>query len=707
MIHKLALLLFTLMTMLVAAAQTQWQELRDWRFRKDADTEWQAVTVPHSCNANDGQSARYYRGLTHYTTMVRRTNTPQFLYVMGAAQRSVVMVNGVKLAEHRGGYTPYCVELTKALHQGDNELTITCDNSLDRNMAPVSSDFNKNNGLHNSLYLISTGDAYIDYASMGYDGIHVTPTNVSHQRADITVNTIVCNASAKTKRLTALFTIRDKEGRAVARGTKKLTVSAKAHTPVAWHYEMHNPHLWNGLSDPYLYTVELQLKDGRNILETRQVRTGLRSYKLDPERGFMLNGQSYPLRGFSMHQDWQNSASAVTAEQTDRDFEIIRELGMNVVRLAHYPHNRYILQKCDEQGLIVQTEIPWVNECGNDTTLYDQRLYTDNLHLQLTEMIQNHYNHPSIVFWGLWNELGNIDGSHPQGRSLDREAVLRTTASLYHLAHRLDSTRSVGFADASFGMRTPELREGEHFDYFAFNTYNGWYQNTQSPEGATNFATTLQRLHSRAPITAITEYGSGANPYCHSLNPAQTTKPSVGGARHDEEWANIVHERHLQALEAAPWLQFSTGWILFDFAVGARHEGYLLSDDQLHTRTDSAYMFLNDKGIVSRDRTMKKDAFYLYKAKWNKQEPTLYITSRRFVTRPSDSITIKVYSNLHSLKLYRNGRLIQQLQSTGESTGVVWTFSPVAFEGKDDEYRVVGTDTSGREYEDRVRFATL
>lgn len=700
--HKFALLIITLAAVVATSAQTSWQELRDWDFRKDADAEWQRVRVPHSCNATDGQSARYYRGLTHYTTTIRKAQAAQFLYIMGAAQRSVVAINGEQISEHRGGYTPYCVELTQALHEGDNTLTISCDNTLDRNMAPVSSDFNKNNGLHNCVYLITTADAHIDYQAMGYDGIHVTPTNVSRSEADLAVNTIVSNESAQSKRLKAIFTLRDMKGHAIAKSNKQVTISPRGRKAVRWQYKMLKPHLWDGLADPYLYTVEMELKDGSKTLEHRQVRTGLRYYQLNPERGFMLNGRSYPLRGFSMHQDWMNSASAVSTEQTDRDFEIIRELGMNVIRLAHYPHNRYVMQKCDELGLIVQTEIPWVNECGNDTTLYDQRLYTENLHLQLTEMITNHYNHPSIVFWGLWNELGNIDGSRPQGKSLDRDLVLKTTASLYALAHRLDSTRSVGFADASFGMRTPELRQGEHFDYFAFNTYNGWYQNTRSAEGAQNFASTLDRLHQRAPITAITEYGAGANPYCHSLQPDLTTKPSVGGARHDEEWANTVHERHLQALESAPWLQFSTGWILFDFAVGARHEGYLLSSDQLSTRTDSAYMFLNDKGIVSRDRTMKKDAFYLYKARWNKQEPTLYITSRRFTSRPSDSITIKVYSNLRSLSLYRNGKLMEQLQSAGEPTGVIWTFQPIAFEGERNEIRVVGIGADGRKHEDSI-----
>lgn len=682
--------------------QTKWTELKRWDFRKAGEAAWTEVTLPHSCNAADGQSKRYYRGLTCYRTVVRPSAREQFLYLMGAAQRSVVSVNGKQIAEHRGGYTPYCVRLTPHLSAGDNTLTVECDNTLDRNMAPVSSDFNKNNGLHNKVWLVETGDVFCDFEAMGYDALHVTPLRVSQRSADVVVNTVVRNAADQSRRVTVVFRLKDSQGRQVAVKKQKLSVEPNSSAIAQWTKTLRNPHLWNGLADPYLYTAEVQLWQGRDMIETNRAKFGIRSYALDSLRGFILNGKPYALRGFSMHQDWQGSASAVTDAQTNRDFEIVKELGCTVVRLAHYPHNRRILDKCDSLGLVVQTEIPWVNECGNDTTLYDQRAYTLNLHQQLREMITNHYNHPSIVFWGLWNELGNIDGSRPQGPKLDKAAVLRTTASLYSLAHRLDSTRSVGFADASFGLYTPELKLGTHFDYYAFNTYNGWYSNTKSPEGAKGFSKMLDRLYKRAPYVAITEYGSGANPFCHSDNPALTTRPSVGGARHDEEWGNIVHERHLQALCSTDRLQFSTGWILFDFAVGARREGYIVNTGGLGERTDSTYMFLNDKGLVSRDRKVRKDAFYLYKACWNKQVPTVYITSRRYTDRSSDTVCIKAYSNLRDLTLYRNGRQLEQLHTTGEPTGVIWTFSPVTFENETDEFVVTGTDPAGRPFSDKV-----
>lgn len=700
--HGLVLLLLVLAT--VCGAQTRWTELSEWEFSKEGESEWQRVVLPHSCNALDGQSARYYRGLTHYRREVVRSGSEQYLYIMGAAQRSCVYVNGQLVVEHGGGYTPYCVRLTPFMQVGSNTVQIDCDNSLNTQLAPVSSDFNKNNGLHNMVWLVETAEVWCDFSEMGYDALHVTPLNVSAKSADVRINSLVRNATDKEKDIKVVFNVKNMKGKTIATNTERVKIAPNRGMRVGWTYLMSNPHLWNGLSDPYLYKAEIQLWEKGKMLESNQTDFGVRSFSMDSVQGFMLNGKPYQLRGFSIHQDWAGSASAVKKEQTDRDFEIVRELGCNVVRLAHYPHNRYILDKCDELGLIVQTEIPWVNECGDDTTRYDQKAYTDNLHQQLREMITNHYNHPSVCFWGLWNELGNIDGSRPQGAKLDKEAVLNTTASLYRLAHRLDSTRYVGFADASFGMRTPELRYGEHFDYFAFNAYNGWYSNIKSPEGAAGFYKTLERLHQRAPYVAITEYGSGANAFCHSENPAATTKPSVGGARHDEEWGNIVHERHLQALCQSPWLQFSTGWILFDFAVAARHEGYMLSSDGVSASPDSTFLYTNDKGLVTRNREVKKDAFYLYKSAWNTSEPTLYITSRRFTQRQSDSITVKAYSNLSDLVLYQNGRMVQKLQGSGEPSGVIWTFMPVPFETEADKFRIVGTDAKGREYSDEVIF---
>lgn len=596
---------FVATSLACVSARTVWTELGQWDFRKASVDVWQRVKVPHSCNAVDGQSANYYRGKTYYRTLVSHHGKAQFLYLMGAAQRSVVSVNGKVIAEHCGGYTPYSVDLTPYLTKlRDNVLIIECNNTLDRNMAPVSSDFNKNNGLHNKVYLVETDDVFCDFQSMGYDAFHVTPIDVSAQSANIVLNTQVRNISAESRNIEVVFRVSDRQGKEVMSNRQALNLPANTSLPVKWQQTILRPHLWNGLADPYLYKAEVQLWQGKRKLENYSTQFGIRSFALDSVKGFILNGKPYSLRGFSLHQDWQGSASAVSNKQTDIDFDIIKELGCNVVRHAH----------------------------------------------------------------------------------------------------RLDSTRLVGFADASFGLRTPELKHGTHFDYYAFNTYNGWYSNTKSPYGARGFDKMLQRLHKRAPYVAITEYGSGANPYCHSANPTLTTHPSVGGARHDEEWANIVHECHLQLLCQTPWLQYSTGWIMFDFAVGARREGYKVTRNGVTLQTDSSYMFLNDKGIVTRDRKVKKDAFYLYKACWNHNEPTIYITSRRYAERTSDTLVIKVYSNLHNLTLYQNGRKLQELTSTNEPSDVVWTFSPIIFQRKTDLITVIGFDDKGHRHSDKVLF---
>lgn len=750
---------------LLACAQGNgWTELREWLFRRHTDSVWTQVRLPHSCNAEDGRSKSYYRGLAHYKTTFYNNSGQSsgkslhsnkkhaatahtLLYFMGAAQKCEVRVNGHVAMRHGGGYTPFVVDATPFVREGENLVEVDCDNTLDANLAPVSSDFNKNNGLHNPAYLIQTGDVFPNLELTGYDGMHITPSNISPQRADIGVSTVVSNRSDRQAKVSIRIAVKDKEDRTVAKDKATILLPPNSDTPIRRLLTLHHPHLWQGRRNPYLYSVNMTMKEGSTLLSDYTAPTGIRTIAMDSLRGFMLNGRSYPLRGMSLHQDWAHSASAVTRAQTNRDFQIIEDLGATVVRLAHYPHNPYILHKCDSLGLIVQTEIPWVNECGTDTSLYSPKAYSDNLHLQLSEMIHSHYNHPSIAFWGLWNELGNIDWRHPQGKHLDKQAVLNTTASLYALAHSLDSTRFVGFADAAFGMATPELKRSTHFDYFAFNAYNGWYQNCKSPEGAQQFKNTLRRLHHRSPYAAITEYGAGANPFCHSLHPGLTTRPSVGGARHDEEWANIVHERHLQILSQTPWLQFSTGWILFDFAVADRKEGWIT--DSLLRATPAGEKptmpphaaWLNDKGLVSRDRLTFKDSYFLYRAAWNKLSPTIYITSRRFQYRPadtlsskgnnnnpasdslslrnndnnlaSDSLSIKVYSNLRHLCLYQDGRLVQTLEQSGEPSGVIWQFAPIPFPHSSAAsptasvstlIRVEGTDPSGHLHADEVRF---
>jgi len=686
---------------MLALAQTRTTELSSWDFRKAADTEWAKVNLPHSCNNIDGQSKKYYRGDTYYRNILnveKKAGGHYMLLFKSAAQKVTVNVNGKKAMLHKGGYTPFTVDITNFVKDGENEVIVLCNNEMDETVAPVSSDFNKNNGLHDKVYLLETGSVYADTKTMGYKGFHVSQLQIDRENAILKVETDLVNSLDVAKKVKVRVCVTDKNGNAVSDNSESVTLKQERTTSYVMQFNVEKPHLWKGLEDPYLYNVNLQVSAEEGLIENREARVGIRYYEMNPSRGFLLNGKEYPLRGFSYHQDKFNHASAVTEADIDRDFEIIKDLGLNMLRLAHYPHNEYTFDKCDELGIVVQTEIPWVNECHAGSETFSQDEYEEALVGQFKEMIRGHYNHPSVIFWGMWNELGN------SRQPLDKEFMLKVTTRLYNLGHKeLDPYRLYGFADCGPGLNAGNLKHKSCFDYFSTNKYFGWYQEQEDPENAKNFGSYLDMLREKNKIVSITEYGAGISPYCHSNNPIATTNPSAGGARHDEEWGNIIHERSVKEIMARPWLQYTTGWVLFDFAVADRLEGYIVSTDGTTTKEDEMKKYTNDKGIVTRDRQLKKDVFYLYRAWWN-PETTVYITSRRFVTRHDKEITIKVYSNAKELSLYQNGEKVQTLSSSGEDTGIVWTFAPIEFMTSADTFRVVGVASDGKKYADEVVF---
>lgn len=676
-------------------------ELAEWKFSKNASGDFADVTLPHSCNAADGQSASYYRGDTYYkytlTVPVSGIGSKNYILLLkSAAQAGYVSVNGTVISIHKSGYTPFTVDLTGSLKAGSNEIMIKCSNQLDTTMPPVSSDFNKNNGLHDRVYLIESGKLHADMENYGYDKMHVFQKSVTDDCATVQVNTRIVNDTGTDRVCNVLISLSDSDGSIVSRDIETLLVPT---TGMEYMKEItiDNPHLWNGLTDPYLYTVTLVISANSIVCENLSTKVGLRYYRMDAGTGFYLNGKSYPLRGVAHHQDLYGKASALTEADIDADFEFIKELGCNFIRIAHYPHNQYTFEKCDELGIIVQTEIPWVNECGVNAT----DVYLMNIKRQMKDMIIHHYNHPSIVFWGMWNELGNTHDNNPQG-TLDVAKVVEWTEELYLYARNLDATRFIGMADdKQYNKPGWDMLAG---DYHAENVYRGWYTN-QSISGADEMKGVMMGIRNRMGCTALTEYGSGCNPYCHSEKPDTTTNKGSNGARHDEEYANLLHESHLRQICEMDFLVFTSAWVLFDFAVAARKEGYMHCTDGVTTTTDTSKYYINDKGLVTRDRGLKKDAFYLYKAKWNQKETTVYITSRRFISRPSSVITIKVYSNAETLRLYQNGVLKQTLTGSGEATGVIWTFQAIPFENVTDTFKVIGFDKNGVEFRDNVDFS--
>ena len=640
--------------------------LTEWEFSQDG-TNWETVTVPHSYNAVDGRSAKYYRGPVTYRCCIdiKDPERPAYLVFEGAAQKATVIVNGREACVHQGGYTAFTVDLAGLKEKGTNTVEVVCDNTEDMELIPVSSDFNKNGGLHNPVWLyMPAGEVFFDPAEYGPYRLHVTKENTSDGSAGAKVLAMLHGQADVTLK------VRDAAGKVVYKHTEKAVSGTYEHA-----FTLENPHLWNGVEDPYLYTVELTAGGDKAMTEV-----GFRYYSIDRERGFSLNGKPYPLRGVSMHQDMDGKATALTYADYDRDYEIVRELGCNFLRLAHYPHNDYAFRLCDRMGIIVQTEIPWVNICGVRAT----EAYFDNIHAQMEEMIRNLYNHPSIVFWGMWNELDSWGNTDRFQGTLDARRVVDETARLYDYAKSLDPTRYVGLTDDSEFKRDfyTELQA----DYYSENRYHGWYYSPGDFSGLTGVMTWIRDNMGPANIS---EYGVGINPYCHTWK-EEDIRRYWEDDKHMEEYGNRSHESHAQQIARMPWLNFTSLWILFDFPVADRHEGYLDSEDGVHFTENPARMYMNDKGLITRDRATKKDVFYLYKAWWNHNEETVYIAGRRLAARPAgEPFTLTVYSNAPSLKLMKDGEEIAALESSGEDTGVIWKFPDLTVDVDGSTFSVV------------------
>ena len=656
------------------AAET---DLADWEFSKDGE-QWEAVSVPHSYNAQDGPTEKYYRGKAHYRRTVKvPAGKNAYLLFEGAAQAAEVYLDGALLKVHKGGYTPFVVALP---HGGLVE--VVCDNTEDIELIPVSSDFNKNGGLHNPVRLLVYDDVYFSPEEYGPYRLHVVQQEVTDSKVVAEVRARIRNMGpAQKDRVTV--TLKDASGKVVSKQSHPIALALQGEDEFSATLTLDNPHLWNGVQDPYLYTVELHV--GKDVARTE---VGFRYFSVDREKGFSLNGKPYPLRGVSMHQDTYGKASALTKEDYIRDYETVRELGCNFLRLAHYPHNDEAFRLCDRMGIIVQTEVPWVNICG----VRASEAYFDNIHQQMREMVTSLYNHPSICFWGMWNELdswGNRDQF--QGR-LDEDRVVAETARLYDYAKSLDPTRCVGLTDDSVFQRDryTELKA----DYYSENRYHGWYYAYGDFSGLTGEMTWIRDTMGPANIS---EYGVGINPYCWTWDDAAVRRDRTDSL-HFEAYGNRSHESHAQQIAQMPWLNFTSLWILFDFPVADRHEGFMDSDDGVHYVANPARMYMNDKGLITRDRQTKKDVFYLYKSWWNHAVETVYITGRRLAYRPAgQTFTLTVYSNAQSLTLYRNGEKVAGLASSGDPTGVIWKFPDVAMGPGDTTFQVVSPDGTADE----------
>ena len=577
----------------------------------------ETVNLPHTWNATDGMfgNTDYYRGLCSYS---RKLSVPSswkgkrvFLKVLAAQTVADVFVDHHFVTQHRGGYTAFVAELTDYLVPGkESVLDIRVNNAQTMDVAPICGDFNIFGGLYRGVELVITDDVCIAPDYYASSGVFLTQSDVSEKKANLRIETLL---SAKESSLTGCeveFRLYDND-RLLHR---MVSTEISADKRVTMEMTLANPHLWNGVSDPYLYRGVVILRKNGKETDRREEHIGFRYYHADPDKGFFLNGSPYRLNGVNRHQDRAERAAALYCQDHDEDLDIIQEMGCNAIRLCHYPQAKYVHQQMDRRGLVAWVEIPFVNVYVRNPR------YDENLRQQLKELILQNYNHPCILFWGLFNEINS--------GWLDRPSQM--TKELHELAHRLDPSRiTMGASNQNDDFNgTPDL--------IAFNKYFGWYSGNMEEMG--DWIDQEHRKHPKRKM-GISEYGAGASVF----QQADSLKhPEPWGVWHPENWQTYYHIMNWKQLVKRDYLWCNFIWCMFDFSAAGRREG--------------TTMGRNDKGLVTYDRKIRKDAFYLYKANWNKDDKFVYIAGKRLVKRTRKVIDVQAFSNSGPACLYINGK---------------------------------------------------
>ena len=634
----------------------------DWNFRFSHQVQKGTevrVDLPHTWNAQDALSGKidYKRGIGNYekNLFIRPEWKGKRLFIRfeGVNNIADVFINRRHIGEHRGGYGAFIFEITGKVEYGkENSILVRVNNGEQLDIMPLVGDFNFYGGINRDVHLLITDETCIsplDYAS---PGVRLIQDSVSHRYAKVRAIVDLSNGSSGNQEVELNVRLLDGQ-RVVKEGTKNVNLSGNEVMQQELTFEIDQPHLWNGRQDPFLYQAEVTLFRNGQMVDRVTQPLGLRFYRIDPDKGFFLNGKHLPLQGVCRHQDRSEVGNALRPQHHEEDVALMLEMGVNAVRLAHYPQATYFYDLMDKNGIIVWAEIPFVGPGGyNDKGFVDLPAFRANGKEQLKELIRQHYNHPSICVWGLFNELTEL-GDNP----------VEYIKELNVLAHQEDTTRPTTSASNQMGDLNFIT------DAIAWNRYDGWYGGTPADLGKW-----LDRMHKDHPeiCIAISEYGAGASIY-HQQDSLVKTVPTSWW--HPENWQTYYHIENWKTISSRPYVWGSFVWNMFDF--GAAH------------RTEGDRPGINDKGLVTFDRKVRKDAFYFYKANWNREEPMLYLTGKRNTVRTQRLQTIIAFTNQAGAELFVNGK---SYGKTTPDSYAILEWKNVELEPGENEIKVVSTN---------------
>ena len=625
-----------------AAAAQDNRLLTEWLFQQGTpgpEAPWTPVRIPHTWNATDAQKGGgkdkqsrdgYYRGPGNYVLEIgpgsQYAGHRVFIRFDAVATVAELWLDGKKVGQHQGGFTAFGFELTSQLTaDGPNRLELRANNAWRPDVIPLSGDFSVCGGIYRPAYLLIRDVTCFQPVQDGTRGVTLRYGPASRERAELTVNAVVSHAGTAPASLRLRCTLRDAAGTTVAERATKLAAATPGEHPISVGLDLASPHLWNGVKDPYLYTLEVAVETDGKITDSLRLQAGFRDIKIDPAKGFFLNGAPYRLRGVCRHQDREGCGWALSKEQQVEDAQLIADMGVNAVRLAHYPHSQEFLDECDRRGLLVWAELPLVDTVGFPE-IHPELL--PNAVQQLKELIRQQGHHPAVFCWSLFNELGQRQTADP----------LAIVAELNRVAQAEDPTRPTVGATNKTDKKLCAIA-----DIIAFNKYPGWYNDKDAETGMEK---AIKNYAAAAPGKpwAISEYGAGGSIKHHDR--AIATPPVTTGNWHPEEWQARVHEGDFAAFDRHPELWGTFLWNMFDFASTWRNEGDRPG--------------VNDKGLVTFDRKTRKDAYYFYQANWA-ATPVLHLQSKRDTPTQVEKAVIRLYANVANLRLTLNGQPVEPL----------------------------------------------